>query len=139
MSEPSSSDCLFCRIVAGSIPAEVVGESEHSLAFRDVDPQAPTHVLVVPRRHVANAAELADASADELADVVRLAGRVAAQEGLAQGYRVVVQHRRRGGPDRLPRAPPRARWPRPRVAPRLTGGFPGARCPRGLVDSSHDE
>lgn len=88
MSEPSSSDCLFCRIVAGSIPAEVVGETDHSLAFRDVDPQAPTHVLVVPRRHVENAAELADASADELADLVRLAGRVAAQEGLAQGYRV---------------------------------------------------
>ncbi len=89
MSEPSSSDCLFCRIVSGSIPADVVGGSEHSLAFRDVDPKAPTHVLVVPRRHVANAAELADASADELADVVRVAGLVAAQEGLAQGYRVV--------------------------------------------------
>jgi len=89
MSEPSSSDCLFCRIVAGSIPAEVVAESEHSLAFRDVAPKAPTHVLVVPRRHVANAGELADASPDELADVVRLAGRVAAQEGLAEGHRLV--------------------------------------------------
>ncbi|WP_377643314.1 histidine triad nucleotide-binding protein [Oryzobacter terrae] len=90
MSEPSSSDCLFCRIVAGSIPAEVVAESEHSLAFRDVNPQAPTHVLVVPRRHVADAGELAAASADDLADVVRLASRVAELEGLARGHRLVL-------------------------------------------------
>lgn len=82
-------DCLFCSIVAGSVPAEVAGESEHSLAFRDVNPQAPTHVLVVPRRHVADAGALAEASADELADVVLLARSVAEQEQLDGDYRLV--------------------------------------------------
>lgn len=84
-----SPDCLFCRILDGGIPATVVAETEHSLAFRDVDPQAPTHVLVIPRRHVENVAALADAAPDELTDVVRLAKRVAEQEGLA-GYRMVA-------------------------------------------------
>ncbi|PKW28186.1 histidine triad nucleotide-binding protein [Phycicoccus duodecadis] len=82
-------DCLFCRIVAGQIPATVVAETEHSLAFRDIDGQAPTHVLVVPRRHVPDAVSLATASARELADVVTLAARVAAEEGL-EGYRLVA-------------------------------------------------
>ncbi|CAN7399823.1 histidine triad nucleotide-binding protein [Knoellia sp. LjRoot47] len=86
---PADTDCLFCRIVAGEIPAEVVGESGHSLAFRDVNPQAPTHVLVVPRRHVANAGEFAEASADELADVTLLARTVAQAEGLGGDYRLV--------------------------------------------------
>ena len=81
--------CLFCRIVAGEIPAEVVAETDASLAFRDVSPQAPTHVLVVPRRHVANAGELAEASPAELADVTLLARTVAEREGLDDDYRLV--------------------------------------------------
>ncbi|HEU5242093.1 MAG TPA: HIT domain-containing protein [Ornithinibacter sp.] len=89
MSETTSADCLFCRIVAGGIPADVVAESEHSLAFRDVEPTAPTHVLVVPRRHAADLAGLGAVSADELADVVALAARVAEQEGVP-GYRMVA-------------------------------------------------
>ena len=88
MSTPTP-DCLFCRIVAGEIPADVVAETEHSLAFRDIEPAAPTHVLVVPRRHVPDVASLGAASADELADVVALAARVAADEGLP-GYRLVA-------------------------------------------------
>jgi histidine triad (HIT) family protein len=82
-------ECLFCRIVAREIPAEVVGESELSLAFRDIDPQAPTHVLVIPRRHVDNVAELGAASAAELADLVALGAAVAGSEGVA-GYRLVA-------------------------------------------------
>lgn len=89
MSETTSEDCPFCRIVAGGIPADVVAESEQSLAFRDIDPAAPTHVLVVPRRHVPDVASLGAASAEELADVLALAARVAEQEGLP-GYRVVA-------------------------------------------------
>ena len=89
MSETTSADCLFCKIVAGGVPADVVAESEHSLAFRDVEPTAPTHVLVVPRRHVADLAGLGAVSADELADVVALAARVAEQEGVP-GYRMVA-------------------------------------------------
>jgi len=87
MSETES--CLFCRIVAGEIPATIVAESAHSLAFRDIDPGAPTHVLVVPRRHVPDLAGLAAASAAELADAVALAAQVADDEGLP-GYRVVA-------------------------------------------------
>jgi histidine triad (HIT) family protein len=87
MSETES--CLFCRIVAGEIPATVVAESAHSLAFRDIDQGAPTHVLVVPRRHVPDLAGLAAASAAELADAVALAAQVADDEGLP-GYRVVA-------------------------------------------------
>ena len=52
-------DCIFCSIVAGDIPAEVVREDEHTVAFRDLDPQAPTHVLVIPRRHVPDVGSLA--------------------------------------------------------------------------------
>ena len=89
MSDTTSADCLFCRIVAGGIPADVVADSERVLAFRDVNPQAPTHVLVVPKRHVATAAELADTSPQDLAEVVAVAGQVAEQEGLDDGYRMV--------------------------------------------------
>lgn len=81
--------CIFCRIVSGEIPADVVATSEHSLAFRDLEPQAPTHVLVIPRRHVANLGELAEHPA-ELADAVVLARAVAADEGLGEGYRLVA-------------------------------------------------
>lgn len=81
--------CLFCKFVSGELDTEVVGETEHSLAFRDINPQAPTHLLVIPRRHVATAAELAGASAAELADVFRLADRVADEAGLDGNYRSV--------------------------------------------------
>ena len=81
--------CLFCRIVEGEIPADVVRETTSSLAFRDLAPQAPTHVLVVPRLHVADLGELAE-HPDELADAVALARAVAQQEGLDRGYRVVA-------------------------------------------------
>ncbi|GAA1929960.1 histidine triad nucleotide-binding protein [Nocardioides lentus] len=85
MSDP---DCLFCSIVAGDVPAEVVATSERSVAFRDVNPQAPTHVLVVPRTHHRDAAALAAADPAGTADLVTLAAEVAAGEGLS-GYRLV--------------------------------------------------
>lgn len=81
--------CLFCRILAGELPAEVVRETDLSYAFRDIDAKAPTHVLVIPRRHVADLAELAE-YAEELADAVALAGSIAQEEGLDHGYRLVA-------------------------------------------------
>jgi histidine triad (HIT) family protein len=81
-------DCLFCRIVAGEIPAEVVAESEAALAFRDVNPQAPLHVLVVPRTHAADAGELAETEPATVAELVRLAREVAAQDS-HDSYRLV--------------------------------------------------
>jgi histidine triad (HIT) family protein len=81
-------DCLFCRIVAGEIPSDVVAETETAFAFRDLSPQAPLHVLVVPRTHVANAAELADIEPATVAELVRVARQVAADEG-HDSYRMV--------------------------------------------------
>jgi histidine triad (HIT) family protein len=81
-------DCLFCRIVAGEIPAEVVAQGETALAFRDLDPQAPLHVLVVPRTHAANAAELADLEPATVADLVRMGRQVCADAG-HDSYRLV--------------------------------------------------
>jgi histidine triad (HIT) family protein len=81
-------DCLFCRIVAGAIPSTVVRESPGTLAFRDVNPQAPTHVLVVPREHHENLAALAEADPVLLAELVRETRAVADGEGLP-AYRLV--------------------------------------------------
>lgn len=86
----AEADCLFCKIVAGEVPAKVVRETERTLAFRDINPQAPTHVLVIPKEHYPNAAALAAADPDLLAEILIAAGEVAAAEGVAgPGYRVV--------------------------------------------------
>lgn len=85
-------DCLFCAIVAGEVPAEVVHETEHTVAFRDINPAAPTHVLVVPRRHVENAAAVTPEHAEEVVTLLTAARQVAEQEGIAgpeHGYRLV--------------------------------------------------
>lgn len=73
-------DCLFCRIAAGEVPSDVVHRDDRAVAFRDVDPQAPVHVLVVPVEHHADVAALAAADGDLLAHVVRVASSVAADE-----------------------------------------------------------
>ena len=82
-------DCLFCKIVSGDIPADVVHETGTTVPFRDIEPQAPTHVLVIPRRHEPDAAALAATAPTELVDLVEAAASVAAQEGLGEGYRMV--------------------------------------------------
>ncbi|HEY0718815.1 MAG TPA: histidine triad nucleotide-binding protein [Streptosporangiaceae bacterium] len=83
-------DCLFCGIAAGEIPARTVGESSRAVAFRDIDPQAPTHVLVIPREHYPNLASIAAAGDGLLDELATLASQVAADEGTAgSGYRVV--------------------------------------------------
>jgi histidine triad (HIT) family protein len=86
-------DCLFCRIAAGEIPADVIARSDGALAFRDIAPKAPTHVLVIPTEHVASLAELrtdTPEGAAMLAELATLANRVAAGDGLDGGYRVVT-------------------------------------------------
>jgi histidine triad (HIT) family protein len=85
-------DCLFCRIVAGEIPASVVRSDETTLAFRDTNPQAPVHVLVVPKRHIANASTVGDQDAAEVAALFVAAKAVADSEGIGgedRGYRLV--------------------------------------------------
>ena len=83
------SDCLFCKIVAGDIPSAKVYEDEFCYAFRDIHPQAPTHVLVVSKAHVANLTEAAALPDNTLAAMLRDIPKIAAQEKLEKGYRVV--------------------------------------------------
>ena len=83
-------ECLFCAIVAGEIPATTVLETDRILAFRDINPQAPTHVLVIPKKHYPDAAALAAADPGLLGEVITAAHRVATAEGVAEtGYRLV--------------------------------------------------
>ena len=82
-------DCLFCKIVAGDIPGDVVHETATTLAFRDIEPQAPTHVLVIPRNHHPNVAALAAKEPDTAVDLLNAVAAVADQEGLGDGYRLV--------------------------------------------------
>ena len=81
--------CLFCRIVRGEIPAKIVAETPECVAFRDVNPQAPVHVLVIPREHVASLNEATDPA--QLGRLMTLAAEIARSEGFAErGYRTVV-------------------------------------------------
>jgi len=85
-----TADCIFCRIASGEVPAEIVHRSEHAVAFRDQSPEAPVHVLVVPRRHIVDAGVLGPGDAEVLADMFVAARRVAEAEGVAEsGFRLV--------------------------------------------------
>ncbi len=84
-------DCLFCRIVDGDIPAEIIYETDTALAFRDINPQAPTHVLVIPRRHISTINDLTPDDQELVGSLFMVAKAVAEQEGLADdGYRTVM-------------------------------------------------
>ena len=85
------SDCLFCKIVAGEIPSTPVAESERALAFYDIAPQAPVHVLVIPKEHITSADEVASTHGGVVDDLVLLAQRVTEIEGIRDsGYRLVI-------------------------------------------------
>jgi len=87
----ADNDCLFCRIAAGEIPARVAYEDNDVFAFHDVSPQAPTHVLIIPRRHIRSAAELSAEDGPLLGGMLAAATRIAEQEGVAgSGYRLVT-------------------------------------------------
>ena len=87
----TSEDCIFCKIVAGGIPAKKIYEDELSVAFRDINPQAPTHALVIPRAHVASLDDAGESDEALLGHLLRVAARVAAEEGHAEsGYRTVI-------------------------------------------------
>ena len=91
-------DCLFCKIGRGDIPADIVFEDEDFVAFRDIDPQAPVHILVIPRDHVANAAVLADADPVAVGRLVAVSGELAGRMDIADsGYRLVFNTGREGG------------------------------------------
>ncbi len=99
-----SPECLFCGIVAGTIPADVVYEDDVVLAFRDIAPQAPTHVLVIPRRHIVHAGAVAPDDREIVAAMIQGAQRVAALDGIDapdRGFRLVMNV----GPDALNSVP----------------------------------
>ena len=83
-------DCLFCKIIEGVIPSQKVYEDEFVFAFRDIQPQAPVHVLVVPKTHIPSADAITDENADAIAHVFAAIAKIAKQEGLANGYRVIT-------------------------------------------------
>ncbi len=91
-------DCLFCKIRDGEIPADIILENDDVIAFRDVNPQAPTHVLVIPRKHIATVNELEAEDGSLMGQMVLAAQKIAADEGVAEdGYRLVVNCNSRAG------------------------------------------
>jgi histidine triad (HIT) family protein len=86
---PPASDCLFCKIVSRRIPADIIHETDTMLAFRDIDSQAPTHVLVIPKEHQPDVVALGGSSPQALVELFEAVGVVASREGLEDGYRGV--------------------------------------------------
>jgi histidine triad (HIT) family protein len=87
----NSSDCLFCKILAGDVPAELVYESNEAIAFRDINPQAPSHLLIIPRQHIETINDLGPGDAVLVGNLFLVAQQVAKDEGIAEnGYRVVM-------------------------------------------------
>lgn len=91
-------DCLFCKIVAGDIPSAKVYEDEKVYAFRDIEPQAPVHILIIPKEHIASANELTEENASVVGHIFAVAAKIAKDEGIADGgYRIVNNCGQDGG------------------------------------------
>ncbi|MBQ7699772.1 MAG: histidine triad nucleotide-binding protein [Clostridia bacterium] len=88
-------DCLFCKIIAGDIPSNKVYEDDLVFAFRDINPQAPTHILVVPKEHIASAADITKNNSAVIAHIFEVIPQIAKSEGLKNGFRVITN----SGPD----------------------------------------
>lgn len=83
-------DCLFCKIIRGEIPSKKVYEDETVFAFEDINPQAPIHVLIVPKEHIRSAADIAENNKSLIADVFAAAAKIAEKLGLSEGFRIVT-------------------------------------------------
>ena len=91
-------DCLFCKIAAGEIPSEFVYEDDELVAFHDINPQAPNHVLIIPRRHIETVLDLTDDDAGLIGRMILAAGKIARELGLSQrGYRLLFNCKQDGG------------------------------------------
>jgi histidine triad (HIT) family protein len=87
----SSADCLFCKIVAGDIPADIIYESDHAIAFRDINPHAPTHVLIIPRQHIETINALQSGDEALVGNLFLAAKQIAKEAGISDaGYRVAM-------------------------------------------------
>ena len=90
-------ECIFCKIIEGEIPADTVYESENIVAFRDINPQAPNHILVVPRKHIDNVDVLESGDTELMGELLLTARKVAAKLGISNGYRLVINNGSEGG------------------------------------------
>lgn len=90
-------DCIFCKIAAGELPADLVHEDEQVVVFKDIHPKAPVHLLVVPREHIPSLRELTPQHDDLIAHMMRLLPRLAEAQGLNEGFRTVINTGRGGG------------------------------------------
>jgi len=93
------SDCIFCKIVEGKIPCKKVYEDEDMLAFHDINPQAPVHFMIIPKKHVASLAHAGDADAPVLGRMLAAAGRLAREQGAPDGFRTIINTGRIGRQD----------------------------------------
>ena len=123
-------ECLFCGIASGEIPAKIVGESSRTIAFRDIDPQAPIHILVIPKEHYSDVAAVVAAGGGLLEEMAAMAHSAAVAEGIGEsGYRVVLNSGPDAGQDVSARPRARARRPAASVAARLVPGPLGGSTP----------
>ncbi|RKY39053.1 MAG: histidine triad nucleotide-binding protein [Candidatus Omnitrophota bacterium] len=93
-----SRDCIFCKIVARQIPAEIVFEDERILAFNDINPQAPVHILIIPKKHIERLSDLHPSDKDLMAEIIFKAKQLAEDKGIAErGYRLVINNNKDAG------------------------------------------
>lgn len=90
-------DCLFCKFISGEIKPDIVYEDEHVLAFRDIAPQAPTHILIIPKKHITSIAELQQEDTQLVGYLFEVAKKIAQTEQLKNGYRLVINVGEEGG------------------------------------------
>ena len=91
-------DCIFCQIVAGKVPADIVYQDEDVIAFRDINPEAPVHVLIIPKKHIPSLAHLSEAESSLVGHMVTTAAQIAKREGVSErGYRLAVSCGEEGG------------------------------------------
>jgi histidine triad (HIT) family protein len=92
-------DCIFCKIVAGKIPSKKIYEDEHVFAFHDINPVAPVHFMIIPKKHVDSLAHVTDKDAPVLGHILAIAGRLASDQGSPEGFRTIVNTGRIGRQD----------------------------------------
>ena len=91
-------DCIFCQIVAGKLPGEIIYQDEEVIAFRDINPQAPIHLIIIPKRHIPSLTHLSEGEAQLMGHMVNIANQLAKREGIFEsGYRLVVNCGKEGG------------------------------------------
>ena len=91
-------DCVFCQIVAGKIPGEIIYQDKEVIAFRDINPVAPTHLLIVPKKHILTIANVSEADMPLIGQMVKIANQLAIEQGVAEsGYRLVINCGQQGG------------------------------------------